>query len=105
MAAKVRLKIDIPFRDGITLPTYFWDYGFVPKMGRDMTFYEFVLNPKTAKDAAHHIAQEVKKQTKLSGSQIVQGFMDQVYQGATLGWSEEMGSYLAGIPSLLMNLC
>ena len=101
MGAKVRLKIDIPFRDGITLPTYFWDYMFVPKMGRNMTFYEFVLNPETSKDAAHLISQEVKKQTKLSPGRIVQGFMDQMYQGATLGWSEEMGSYFAGIPAYL----
>tara|TARA_R110002051_G_scaffold131935_1_gene205635 strand:- start:78 stop:3044 length:2967 start_codon:yes stop_codon:yes gene_type:complete len=101
MADKVRIKIDIPFKDGITLPIYVWDYEYVPKMGRDMTFYEFALNPKTAKDAAHLISQEVKKQTKVSPGQVVEGFMDQVYQGATLGWSEEIGSYIFSVPAFI----
>ena len=98
---KVQLKIDIPFRDGITLPIYVWDKVWVPSQGRDMTFYEFVINPATSEDAIHFITQTVKDQTELSASQIAGGFMDQVYQGATLGFSEEMGSYFAGVPAFL----
>ena len=56
MVDKVRIKIDIPFRDGITLPIWVYDKVFVPSQGRNMTFYEYVLSPATSKEAAHLIS-------------------------------------------------
>ena len=97
----VRLEIIIPFRGGLEFPIYIDDQGFIPSQGRVMSLYEFFTNPATASEAADYINQEVRKQTELSPTQIASGFLDHVFQGATLGWSEEAGSYFAGIPAAL----
>lgn len=104
MTEPVQLKLEIPFREGVSLPIYVYDMAEVDVPGegtRMMTFYEFVTNPKTSRQAAEFLSETVKDQTKLSVSQTVKGFMDQFWQGASLGWSEEIGSYFAGIPRLM----
>lgn len=97
----VRLKIMVPFSEGIELPVYIDDQGFVPSQGRIMSLYEFFINPATAAEAAHFLTDQVRKQTKLPPGRIVKGFLDQMWQGATLSWSEEAGAYIAAIPAYL----
>ena len=97
----VRLEIIVPFSDGIKLPVYIDDQGFVPSQGRNMSLYEFFINPATAAEAAHFLTDQVRKQTKLPPGRIVKGFLDQMWQGATLSWSEEAGAYIAAIPAYL----
>jgi len=94
------ILIEIPLKDGTTVPIEMYWRLFVPKMGIEMTFYEYALNPETSQDAAYAVSQTIKDQTKYNPLELATGFLYQTAQGASLGWAEELSTSLSALPTL-----